>query len=58
MHQYTRDFEEAVKAAGVTSIRFLYREDRTHGESSPLMSRKAPDPVRDEVIAFIRELSR
>ncbi len=58
MRQYTRDLEEAAKALGITSIRFLYREDRTHGESSPLMSRKAPDPVRDEAIAFVRELSR
>jgi acetyl esterase/lipase len=58
MRRYTKDFEEAAKAAGVASIRFRYMEDRTHGESSPLMSRKAPDPVRDEAIAFVRELSR
>jgi acetyl esterase/lipase len=58
MRQYTKDLEDAVTAAGVTSIRFRYMEDRTHGQSSPLMSRKAPDPVRDEAIAFIRELSR
>jgi len=55
MRRYTRDFEEAVKAAGVKSIRFRYAEDRTHGESGPLMSRKAPDSVRDEMIAFVRE---
>jgi acetyl esterase/lipase len=58
MRRYTRDFEDAARAAGVASIRFRYAEDRTHGESSPLMSRKAPDPVRDEVIAFVRELAR
>lgn len=58
MKQYTRDFEDACKALGIASIRFRYMEDRTHGQSSPLMSRKAPDPVRDEAIAFIRELSR
>jgi len=58
MKQYTRDFEEAVQALGITSIRFLYMEDRTHGQSSPLMSRKGPDPVRDEAIALIRELAR
>jgi len=55
MRQYTKDFEEAVAAAGVTSIRFLYMFDRTHGQNTPLMSRKAPDPVRDAAIAFIRE---
>jgi hypothetical protein len=55
MRRYTLDFEEAVTAAGVTSVRFVYTTDRTHGESSPLMSRKAPDPVRDEMIAFLRE---
>ena len=58
MRQYTKDFEEAVKAAGVTSIRFRYTTDRTHGQSKPLMSRKAPDPVRDEMIEFIRARSR
>lgn len=58
MVRYTKDFEEAVKAAGVTSIRFRYMDDRTHGQSSPLMARKAPDPVRDEAITFIRELAR
>jgi acetyl esterase/lipase len=58
MRRYTKDFEDAVTAAGITSIRFRYAEDRTHGQSSPLMSRKAPDPVRDEAIAFVRELAR
>jgi acetyl esterase/lipase len=58
MVRYTKDFEDACKALGIASIRFRYMEDRTHGQSSPLMSRKAPDPVRDEAIAFIRELSR
>jgi acetyl esterase/lipase len=58
MRQYTRDFEEAVKAAGVTSIRFRYADDRTHGQTTPLMSRKAPDPIRDEFIAFVREHAR
>jgi acetyl esterase/lipase len=58
MVRYTRDFEDAVKALGITSIRFRYAEDRTHGQSSPLMSRRAPDPVRDEAIAFVRELAR
>lgn len=58
MRRYTRDFEDAAKAAGVTSICFRYAEDRTHGESSPLMSRKAPDPVRDEAIAFVREVAK
>jgi hypothetical protein len=55
MCRYTRDFEEAVEAAGITSVRFLYADDRTHGESTPLMSRKAPDPIRDGMIAFVRE---
>ncbi|MFI5403329.1 MAG: alpha/beta hydrolase, partial [Planctomycetota bacterium] len=58
MRRYTSDFEDAVKGAGVTSIRFRYAEDRTHGESSPLMSRKAADPVRDEAIGFVREHAR
>ena len=55
MKRYTKDYEEAVKAKGVTSITFLYATDRTHGQSSPLMSRKAPDPVRDAAIRFVRE---
>ena len=55
MRRYTQDFEEAVKAAGVTTIRFRYADDRTHAESTPLMSRKSGDPIRDEAIAFIRE---
>lgn len=58
MRRYTKDFEEAVKAAGVTSIRFRYADDRTHGQSTPLMSRKEPDPIRDEAIAFVREHAR
>ena len=55
MRRYTEDFERAVAAAGVEGIRFLYREDRTHGESGPLMSRREPDPVRDAMIAFVKE---
>jgi acetyl esterase/lipase len=58
MKRYTRDFEEAVDEAGIDTIRFLYMEDRTHGQSTPFMSRKAPDPVRDAAIAFIRERAR
>jgi acetyl esterase/lipase len=58
MVRYTRDFEDAAKALGITSIRFRYMDDRTHGQSTPLISRKAADPVRDEAIAFIRDLSR
>ena len=58
MRRYTKDFEEAAKVAGVTSIRFRYAEDRTHGQTPQLMSKKSPDPVRDEAIAFIRELAR
>jgi len=58
MRRYTQDFEAAVKAAGVTSVRFRYMTDRTHAESAPLMSRKGPDPVRDEAIAFLEELAR
>jgi acetyl esterase/lipase len=58
MRQYTLDFEGAAKAAGVESIRFRYADDRTHGQNTQLMSRKAPDPIRDEFIAFVRERAR
>lgn len=58
MTRYTRDFEDAVIAAGVKTIRFRYALDRSHDQTTPLMSRKAPDPIRDEAIAFIRAHAR
>jgi len=42
----------------VTSIRFFEADDRTHGQSTPFMSRKQADPVRDMTIEFVREHSR
>jgi acetyl esterase/lipase len=55
MVQYTKDFEEAVKAAGVESIRFLYTKDRTHGQTTAMMSLKAADHVRASMIEFVRD---
>ncbi|MHC4931751.1 MAG: alpha/beta hydrolase [Planctomycetota bacterium] len=58
MRIYHEDFRSAVKEAGVTSIRFVEADDRTHGQSTPFMSRKQPDAVRDMMIEFVREQSR
>lgn len=58
MRRYTEDFRDLVKAAGIKSIKCRIAEDRTHGQSTPLMSRKGSDPVRDEMIEFIRAHSR
>jgi acetyl esterase/lipase len=58
MRIYHEDFRVAVKEAGVASIRFVEADDRTHGQSTPFMSRKQPDPVRDRMIEFVREHSR
>ena len=52
---YTLDFEETVKKSDVKSIRFLYMDDRDHGQTTPMMSRKEEDPLRKAAIAFIRE---
>ena len=57
MRRYHEDFRSAVKAAGVSSIRFYEADDRTHGQSTPFMSRKESDPVRDMMIKFILEKS-
>ena len=54
MRRYHEDFRAAVKQAGVTSIRFYEADDRTHGQSTPFMSRKQSDPVRDMMIEFVR----
>ena len=53
MRRYTRDFEVAVKSAGASSIRFYYADDRTHGQTTQMMSRKSSDPLRDAVIRFV-----
>jgi acetyl esterase/lipase len=58
MRIYHEDFRAAVSGAGVTSIRFVEADDRTHGQSTPFMSRKEPDPVRDMMIEFVRARSR
>jgi len=58
MRIYHEDFRAAVKAAGVTSIRFVEADDRTHGQSTALMSRKQSDPVRDMMVEFVRERAR
>ncbi|MHC4956398.1 MAG: hypothetical protein ACYTGZ_21360 [Planctomycetota bacterium] len=42
----------------MTSIRFVEADDRSHGQSTPFMSRKQPDPVRDMMIEFVRKRSR
>ncbi|MHC4940136.1 MAG: alpha/beta hydrolase [Planctomycetota bacterium] len=57
MRIYHEDFRVAVKKSGVTSIRFVEADDRTHGQSTPFMSRKHSDPVRDMMIGFIRRNS-
>ena len=57
MRIYHEDFRDAVKKAGVTSIRFFEADDRTHGQSTPFMSRKQADPVRDMMIEFVRDHS-
>lgn len=57
MRIYHEDFRAAVTKAGVTSIRFVEADDRSHGQSTPFMSRKEPDPVRDMMIEFVRERS-
>ena len=54
MTRYTKDFDVAVKAANVSSIRFLYLRDRGHGETTQMMARKSPDPLRAAVIEFMR----
>jgi len=58
MRIYHEDFRSAVKAAGVSSIEFLEADDRTHAQSTQLMSRKSSDPVRDRMIEFIRKRSQ
>ena len=57
MRIYHEDFRAAVKKSGVTSIRFVEADDRTHAQSTPMMSRKESDPVRDMMIEFIRKHS-
>ncbi len=58
MRRYHEDFRAAVKQAGVTSIRFYEADDRTHGQSTPFMSRKQSDPVRDRMVSFVFQHAR
>ncbi|MDH3592237.1 MAG: hypothetical protein OER88_10185, partial [Planctomycetota bacterium] len=55
MRRYSQDFEDACRKVENKSIRFMYTTDRTHGQSTPMMSRKRPDPVRDAMVSFIFE---
>lgn len=42
----------------MTSIRFYEADDRTHGQSTPFMSREQSDPVRNRMVAFVFEHAR
>ena len=54
-HVYLEQFRKIVDDAGIKTIRFRRAEDRTHGQSTPFMSRKQSDPIRDEMIAFLQK---
>ena len=54
-YDYTKVFEDAVREAGITRIRFLHLLDRRHRTIGRLMARQGPDQARDAMITFLRD---
>jgi hypothetical protein len=52
---YTRFFQNAVKAAGMDHVEFLYLDEETHGSLSRRLGRPEPDGPRQPIIDWIRK---